>query len=163
MKYVKLILAGVMLAISTIASVKILFFGVYVEDITHLKTIRGELSSITCKKNRYLRSIKLKGNSTRYWLEQKPKRLPSCESAKEQWPIGSNVQLSHTTRKPGSDTYAYVLTVNDIAIFGYDEAVESINSSKNIVLGYSAFIWGLLLVVVLARKNKHNKQRLSDA
>ncbi len=142
-----------MLAICTIASVKILFFGVYVEDITHLKAIEGELSSISCRKNRYVQSIKLKGNSTRYWLEQKPKKLPSCESAKEQWPIGSNVQLSHTTRKPGSDTYAYILTVNDIAIFGYEDSVESINSSKKVVLGFTVFMWGLLLVVVLARKN----------
>ena len=153
----KAVLGIILLALGTGASIKIIFWGIPIEKEENLVKVVGVLSAHDCRKDRFIEAIKLEKDKTHYWLEQKPNLLPRCDFGKKDWPIGSSVVLFRTPAGFKSGIKVYELYINDKLIFNYSEAVKSIKSSSNMVIGFTAFMW--LLVAYSAYKiNKHNKR-----
>ena len=156
MNHGKTVMGIILLLIVTAGSIKIIFWGVPIAKEDDLVKVIGELRLHDCRKDRFVEAIKLKSDKTHYWLEQMPNLLPSCESGKENWPIGSNVVLYHTPAGFRADIQVYKLFINGKLIFGYNDAIKSIKSSSNMVLGFTAFMWFLIAFCFFINK-KHNK------
>lgn len=157
MNYGKAALGIVMLGLMSFASIKITFFDTHIPMEHELTEVHGTLASIDCRKGRYVEAIRLYGDQNKYWLEQKPNLLPRCEEAKNEWIIGTEINLQKTPASFRKDIYAYQLSVGDAEIFKYQDAVLSVNSSKQLVVGFTVFCWALVLICVAIRKFGHNK------
>ena len=140
------------------ASFKLLVWGPYIEDESSLSPKNGILLSVKCRKQRYIDAIRLENDATLYWLQHSPKKLPSCEESANAWPSGSTINLKHTTKHPNMVVYAYELTVNGKQVFNYRDALASINTSKNIVLGFTSFMLAFGAIVAIQKHNKSSKR-----
>ena len=159
----KAVIGLALFVLFTAAFIGIIFGDTPVESEANLLKASGLLSIHDCRKGRYIEAIRLNSDSNHYYLELRPKLLPSCDTAKKEWPKGSEIVLYHTANGFKSDIYAYKLSVNGMQIYGYQDAIESIKARNRLGLGFIAFIWTVYGGIGVSWLIKHNKQRQSDA